>query len=313
MTTDTLRNSNNKPILVTGSHRSGSTWLGRMIALSPAVGYIHEPFHPDHRPGICKAKFNHWFTYICDDNESLYSKDIEDCLNFNYQFAEEIRNIKSASDIIGLLRDSVRFKRYGLFNKRPLVKDPIAFFSAEWLARSFDMEVVVLIRHPAAFAGSLKQAKWFYPFDHFLQQPLLLQHHLREYKPEIEKISNINGNIIDQAIILWNLIHHMILKYRDNNPDWTFIKHEELSNHPVEEFGDLFKRLGLDYSTDIQQEIKKFSFADPKNKNLNSLKRNSKSNIHSWKKRLTDDEISKIKKNTFEIANQFYTEEDWIE
>ena len=32
-----------KPILVTGSHRSGSTWVGKMLATSPSVNYIHEP------------------------------------------------------------------------------------------------------------------------------------------------------------------------------------------------------------------------------------------------------------------------------
>ena len=36
-----------RPILVTGSHRSGSTWLGQMIGASDAVGYIHEPFNID--------------------------------------------------------------------------------------------------------------------------------------------------------------------------------------------------------------------------------------------------------------------------
>ena len=30
-------------ILVTGSHRSGSTWVGRMVASASNVGYIHEP------------------------------------------------------------------------------------------------------------------------------------------------------------------------------------------------------------------------------------------------------------------------------
>jgi len=36
-----------KPILVTGSHRSGTTWAGKMISACPNVGYIHEPFNID--------------------------------------------------------------------------------------------------------------------------------------------------------------------------------------------------------------------------------------------------------------------------
>ena len=34
-----------RPILVTGSHRSGTTWVGKTIALSPSVTYIGEPFN----------------------------------------------------------------------------------------------------------------------------------------------------------------------------------------------------------------------------------------------------------------------------
>ena len=42
-----------KPILVTGSHRSGTTWVGKMLAATGSVGYIHEPFNLKNRPGIC--------------------------------------------------------------------------------------------------------------------------------------------------------------------------------------------------------------------------------------------------------------------
>ena len=308
-----MSNSNKKPILITGSHRSGSTWVGRMIALPSSVAYIHEPFNLHHRPGICKAKFDYWFPYICDENESFYLNDIKDCLQFKYQFVEELRTTKSTKDIARLLRDYILFTRYRILKKRPLVKDPIAVFSAEWLAKSFDMDVVVLIRHPAAFAGSLKKAKWAYPFDHFLQQPLLIQHHLSEYRAEIDELSKTDKNIVDQAILLWNLIHHMILKYRDNNPNWIFVRHEDLSKHPVEGFSNLYDRLCLNFSTDIHQEIKKYSFADSSKETLDLLRRNSRSNVWTWKTRLTDDEIRKIKENTHEIANQFYTEKDWVE
>ena len=307
-----MSNSNGKPILITGSHRSGSTWTGRMIALSPSVAYIHEPFHLHHRPGICKAKFDYWFQYICDENESLYLEDIEDCVCFKFHFLEEFRSVKSLKDDVRLLRDYSRFAKYRALKKQALIKDPIAVFSTEWLAKRFNMNVIVLIRHPAAFAGSLKKAKWNHPFSHFLQQPLLMQHHLFKYKSEIVEYSKTEKDIVDQAILLWNLIHYMILKYRKNNPDWIFVKHEDLSKHPIEEFGNLYNRLGLNYSADIQEKIKGFSFVNPREGNMDGLKRESKSNIWSWKRRLTVDEVEKIKKNTNEIAKEFYSEEDWM-
>ncbi len=325
-----MSNTSKKPILITGSHRSGSTWTGRMIANAPTVSYIHEPFNLQHRPGICKAKFKYQFPYICQKNEALYVNDLKDCLNFKYQFLEELKAIKSYRDVVWALLNYIRFTNYRILKKRPLVKDPMAVFSAEWLAQRFNMDVVAIIRHPAAFAGSIKRKKWLHPFDHFLKQPLLMQHHLYEYRSEIEEISKTEKDIIDQAILLWNLIHHMILIYKNNNPGWIFVKHEDLSMHPVEEFKNVYNRLDLEFSTEIEEKIKAFSFAGYSDKFKGNSKskiqgwqrrlvgdhsdkriRNSRSNILSWKTRLSVDEVKKIKEKTHIIASKFYTEEDW--
>jgi len=303
---------NNKPILVTGSHRSGSTWIGKMLALPSNVVYIHEPFNLHHRPDICKARFEYWFTYICDQNEFLYLHDLKHTLNFKYSLSEELKAINSKKDFLRLLRDYVPFTEYRLFSRRPLVKDPIAIFSADWLAKKFDMDVITIIRHPAAFAGSLKKANWPHPFDHFLKQPLLMEHHLSKYSSIIEEYSKQEKDIVDQAILLWNLIHHMISIYREINPNWLFVRHEDISRDPIGEFRKLYYKLGLKFSKGIQKKIESFSFANP-NKEKDPLKRDSKSNIFQWKTRLSLDEIRKIKENTLEVASKFYTEEDWGE
>jgi hypothetical protein len=50
---------------------------------------------------------------------------------------------------------------------RLIIKDPIGALSSDWLARNFDLEVVVLVRHSAAFAASLKRLNWRHPFEHY--------------------------------------------------------------------------------------------------------------------------------------------------
>ena len=44
-----------KPILVTGAHRSGTTWAGKMLVLAPGVAYLHEPFSPHTSNGLSPA------------------------------------------------------------------------------------------------------------------------------------------------------------------------------------------------------------------------------------------------------------------
>jgi hypothetical protein len=52
-----------KPILITGSHRSGSTWLATMLALSENSLIAHEPFNIRPWAYALDGFAKYWFTY----------------------------------------------------------------------------------------------------------------------------------------------------------------------------------------------------------------------------------------------------------
>jgi len=52
-----------KSILVTGSHKSGTTWTGKVTAFSTEIGYLFEPFNPNKIPGRARIGMQHWFKY----------------------------------------------------------------------------------------------------------------------------------------------------------------------------------------------------------------------------------------------------------
>jgi len=108
-------NQSSKPILVTGSHRSGTTWVGEMLASSPNLVYIGEPFNPkNYCPEICRAHFDCWFTYIIESNEAHYYISIKDLLDFRYNFLKGFRNIKSVGGILHISKEYFKFlhRRY---------------------------------------------------------------------------------------------------------------------------------------------------------------------------------------------------------
>jgi len=285
-----------------------------MIASSRKLRYIHELFNPDaHRPGICAAVFEREFTYLCDENSAAYRQAIDACLRFEYQTAEGFRSIRSLKTGTRFLRDQARFALSRATGMRPLLKDPHAIFSAEWLAQTFDMDVIILIRHPAAFAGSLKKANWFFDFNQFLEQPLLIRDHLQPFEKEIRQQANASGDIIDQAILLWNSIHSTILKYRQQYPDWHIVLHEDLSTRPAATFRGLFDKLQLEYTDRIDRRILEFSGAhNPVEQHAgNEIRRNSLANIQNWRNRLTAGEIHRIRENTRNLAEQFFGDEYW--
>jgi len=304
-----------KPILVTGSHCSGTTWVGKMLALEPTVGYIHEPFNLEMGRGICTANFNHWFEYITKENEKNYKQALAKTLGFKYNFPAALRTAKTLKQLGLQVKYYNKFPLNRLLKKNPLVKDPIAFFSSEWLAETFDMNVIVMIRHPAAFANSLKQREWTFNFSNLLKQPLLMRNHLKPFEPEMRELSEKEfTNIIDQASLLWKIIYSTARKFEKKHSDWLFVRHENLARNPINGFREIFNKLNLKYSKKIEDHIKKYSSpenqtATPKEKT--KIMRNSRALIWNWKQELIKKEIEKIKRQVKDISKIYYTEKDW--
>ncbi len=305
-----------KPILVTGSHCSGTTWVGRMIAVSPDVTYIHEPFNVNHDRGICSARFDYWFTFISEQNEAQYQRDFEDTMALRYSLQGLSGITGGLKGISRAARNYTRFRKGRLQNNRPLLKDPIALFSADWLSATFDMDTIVMIRHPAAFAGSVKVKNRSHPFSHFLNQPLLMDEHLGAFRDEITYFSKEERPLIEQSALLWKLIHFMILKYKKTHPHWLYIRHEDLSIEPTKGFAGLYRQIGLDYSAQVSEVIETYSSGQASKKSSSEyrykkINRESGSNIQKWKERLTDDEIRLLKSQVHDISKEFYSEDEW--
>ena len=103
------------------------------------------------------------------------------------------------------------------------------------------------------------------------------------------------------------LINNLAELYKNKYPDWIYTRHEDLSENPVEEFRDIYNKLELTFTQKIENKIIMSTSA----KKEGNLKRDSRKNIHSWKKRLDNAEINRIKKGTESIANHFYSDTDW--
>src|SRR5215204_6155385 len=120
---------NPNPILVTGAHRSGTTWIGKMLAADADTAYISEPLNVLHRPGVFRAKVKHWYPYICDENENEYLPAFHSLLDYDYHLMDEIRSIRSRKDFLRMGRDFMIFYYALERGQRALLKDPFAVFS----------------------------------------------------------------------------------------------------------------------------------------------------------------------------------------
>jgi hypothetical protein len=307
--------SDRRPILVTGAHRSGTGWVGQMIAAtpSPPVAYLWEPFSRLHRPGVLAVDIPYWFPYVNAENAGSLESAVADMLAFRYRALAELGSVRSPKDLARLGRDWSDFVRWRRAGCRPLLKDPIALFSACWLAETFDMDVLVLIRHPAAFVKSLTQRGLTHPFDHFLQQPVLMRDFLEPYADEIRAFSADPKPVLDQAILLWNILHSTILRYRESRPDWQFRRLEDIALDPIGQFREIYQWLALTLDATTERTIAAHS--DPSNPaevdDPADPRRDSRASIATWRKLLTPAEIARIRTAVEPISKEFYTDADW--
>jgi hypothetical protein len=235
-------------------------------------------------------------------------------LSYQYPLARNLKRSRSARDLAKVAADQTLFLAHKLRGATPIVKDPIALFSAEWLASTFGFNVFALIRHPAAFCASIKVKNWQFDFNHFTRQPALMQGYVREFSDQIQAYARHEADIIDQAMLLWNCIHNTIYLYQQRHPEWIFERHEDLSRDPLGNFRRLYGRLGLEFTERAAKAILDRSGShNPTEQQLghDEFRRNSKANIYNWKHRLSRGEIARIRQGTEEISSHFYTPTDW--
>jgi hypothetical protein len=301
------------PILVTGAHRSGTTWAGKMLAADALTAYISEPLNVLHRPGVFRVKVNHWYQYVCDENGDEYLPAFQDLLEFDYFLWDEIRSLRSRKDFLRMGRDFLIFYNALMRGQRALLKDPFAVFSTPWFAKHLKCKVVITVRHPAAFASSLKRLNWKFDFQDLLDQPLLMRDHLDLYREEMQSIKS--DDVIGQSALLWKMIYHSVHATRELNPDFIIVRHEDLSRDPVSGYRDLYQLLDLEFTTRVEKTILNSSSsenpAELSRKKVHGFKLDSRANIDIWKKRLSVEEIDRIRKMTEETSALYYPEADW--
>jgi hypothetical protein len=272
------------------------------------VHYVHEPFNISSPACACGIEHRHWFCYVSSSNEDAVRRHIEHCLGG--VSLVNVRNAFTQARITRRLRPLVRVAKSG-FAARVLMKDPLAVFSAEWLESTFNMDAVVVIRHPAAVASSYKELNWSHPFSHFLEQPALIREHLHPFEDEIRDFAVNRHDVVDQAALLWKLIYYMVRQYRDAHPDWVFVRHMDLAADPLETFRWILDRLDLKSSPRLERQIRLLDTESHGTEDPYSIHRNGKAASGAWRRSLTPDEVRRIRRRVEEVSSAFYADDEW--
>ena len=91
-----------------------------------------------------------------------------------------------------------------------------------------------------------------------------MRDHLGAFEDEIREFVERRQSVIDQAILLWRLVYHVVLGYRDRHPEWIFARHGDLSSNPMAEFPRIYERLHLPYGAREEINTRHFCMAEAK-------------------------------------------------
>ena len=170
----------------------------------------------------------------------------------------------------------------------------------------------MLIRHPAAFASSVMRLGWTHDFGRFLDQPLLMRDHLAPFEDEIRDFAAHERDAIDQAILLWRLIYSTVATFRERHPEWTFVRHEDLSREPAG-FESLFATLGVEFDDGIRRAIAGHSGEGTRSScaSATTSASTARASIDSWRRRLEPERDRADPGGRRRRRAAFYPEEDW--
>lgn len=290
------------PILVTGLHRSGTTWVARMLAYSPGTALVgKEPFNSGPRMWALGGLLQRDYEYVPGRSD-------EERVARVYRRVLEGR----APRLIG--RQGSRQALWLLPGSKPrvIVKDPLAALSAEWLAERFGTRVVITVRHPGAFAVSLRRVGWDFDFNQISEQEALMEGPLRHLASEIR---HPPSSSLARAGLVWRCVYTVLLSYADAHHDWVVVTHEQLSGSPESEFRRIYDVLGLHWSQRVSAAISNHTdAANPvgaRSGRVHDLHRNSAALALAWKEVLSREEKRIVWRSSGELVERIYGLETW--
>jgi hypothetical protein len=254
-----------KTIVLAGSGRSGTTWLGNIIGADWNYRIIFEPFDARHVPEAKAAGIP--LRPYCSPGEECPAL---------YDFVQHT--------LAGKLRNRwVDKQGRRLWAWRFVLKTIRATLLLAWIDENFYPPIIYLIRHPGAVVASRCRLGWESHLDVFLSQPALMRDYLSPYKDVIKSATTE----VQRHTVMWCMENIVPLRQLPRY-DWIFCAYEHLYTEPLQETHRLLSRLGLKETRARLNAIGRLSHVTHKESAL----RKAGNILTGWKKDLSAQDIA---------------------
>ncbi|MHA3702723.1 sulfotransferase [Jatrophihabitans sp. YIM 134969] len=302
-------------MLVTGAPRSGTTFVGGVLATAAGVRFVYEPFNAQ----IGLTGIPQQFTYVAVGSrwEPVVAPLVEDLLHGRPRFHPSTIDAP-VSGPKKLLRATLGSRtqvhhRVDVLRggDRWLLKDPMAALSAEWLHRRFGAPTVVTVRHPAAVVHSYLRLGWTFGLEDLAAQPDLVEAF------DLAELVGRGGGYerVESAARLWAALYTVLGTVTDRNDGVLAVRHEDVSAQPDRWFAKLHAHVGLVYDLRAQRHVQATTGthkpAAPTDDAVHTLRRDSRADLGRWRRDLEPADAATIRRITEPVAAGWYADDDW--
>jgi hypothetical protein len=257
-----------KSILVAGTARSGTTWLGDILASQIPSRILFEPFNPEL---VSEYRDFHYFHYMRPEWENrelhTFARKV---------FTGEIRN------------HWIDRQNENIFPKYRLIKEIRANLLLKWLHVRFpEVPTLFLLRHPCAVVLSRMQLNWATDRDiqPFLSQPNLVADHLSDNLDLIQRAKTDE----EKHAIIWCVSNLIPLK-QFMPGELKTVYYENLCVQPEIEFPEIFRSIGHGYGHSLVEMLNQPS----QTTKATSAVVTGSNKISHWKSVLSSAQIDRI-------------------
>lgn len=262
-----------KSIIVAGTARSGTTWLGQILQAASGYPSVFEPLNPQY----VQSAGSIFFRYLITGHQypEIYKF-------FSKVCSGGLRNPWTDQENPGGWR---KHHIRGLMRGSRIIKMVRANLMLGWIDKKFEYPIVYILRHPCAVITSWIKLGWDSWLNHFLKQPELVEDYLH---PFIDYLSAIKTPV-EKIAAQW-CIENIVPLNQMSDRNWIISTYEELCTMSKYETSRILSQLGLSWNEKVEEAIKRPSRSTNKQSAIN--KRGNP--LCKWKNELNQKEIATV-------------------
>lgn len=260
-------------IIITGSPRSGTTWIAGILSEIPNTALLWEPLYLLALKKVSKLNFG-WQQHIPEDADWPEAKDFMNRLFLGQVIAPSYVSETTKEALERADRFVIKFCRLNMM--------------MPWILNNFNIRIpIYIVRHPCSvIASQLKFGFGKNAPDRYVIPEQPYNEIFYEYEHILKSVRS-NEELLAANWALENLIP---LKSQDNNSKWITLSYEKLLLNPHEEVAKVFSRIGEAVPSSVYSKIQQPSARTQKNRS--EVK--PEILVSNWTKKLTPKQIERI-------------------